>query len=70
MDSVIDHVHWTKSSLAVFADEWTGDPAQPEFIVLPESEEFNFDLNLEMQLNQKENKKRLKSEWKPNPMDL
>jgi hypothetical protein len=70
MDSVIDHVHWAKSSLAVFADEWIGDLTPQEFIAIPESEEFNFDMNLEMQLNQKENKKRQKTEWKSNPMEL
>ncbi|KAL9541170.1 hypothetical protein PS6_010422 [Mucor atramentarius] len=43
MDSVIDHVHWSKSSLTVFADEWIGDPTPQEFIAIPEAEEFNFD---------------------------
>ncbi|GAN11689.1 hypothetical protein MAM1_0815c11270 [Mucor ambiguus] len=70
MDSVIDHVHWSKSSLAVFADEWIGDPIPQEFIAIPEAEEFNFDVNLETQLNQKESKKRQKTEWKPNPMEV
>lgn len=70
MDSVIDHVHWSKSSLTVFADEWIGDPTPQEFIAIPEAEEFNFDVNLEIQLNQKDNKKRQKAEWKPNPMEV
>ncbi|KAL9540145.1 hypothetical protein MBANPS3_009847 [Mucor bainieri] len=65
MDSVIDH-----SSLAVFADEWIGDPPPQEFITIPEAEEFNFDVNLEVQLNQKESQKRQKKEWKPNPMEV
>lgn len=67
MDSVLDHVHWSKSSLTVFADEWIGDPTPQEFIAIPEAEEFNFDVNLEIQLNQKDNKKTSKSRMEAQP---
>lgn len=68
MDSTFDYVHWEKSSLTIFADAWIGDPTPQELITIPE--EFDFDLNLESQINAKENKKQQKTEWKPNPMEV
>jgi hypothetical protein len=68
MDSTLDYIHWEKSSLTIFADAWIGDPTPQELIVIPE--EFDFDPNLETQLNTKESKKPQKTEWKPDPMEL
>jgi hypothetical protein len=66
MDSVLDYVHWSKSSLTIFADAWIGDSTPQELITVPL--EIDFDHNLiEAQL--KESKKPPKKEWKPNPMD-
>lgn len=73
MDSVLDYVHWEKSSLTVFADAWISDERPFELIIVPQ--EFDFvDINLEAQLKDwkelKESKKPPKQEWKPNPMEM
>lgn len=67
MDSTLDYTHWEKSSLTIFADAWIGDPTPQELITIPE--EFDFDQNMESQLNIKESKKKQKTEWKPSPME-
>ena len=68
MDSVLDYTHWSKSSLTVFADAWIGDVTLQEQITIPE--EFDFDQNLESQLNVKDSKKKKRTEWKHNPMEV
>ncbi|KAG2231998.1 hypothetical protein BDF21DRAFT_421824 [Thamnidium elegans] len=66
MDSSFDYVHWEKSFLPIFADDWIHDKPPQELITVPE--EFDFDTTV--QLNLKKTKKSEKTEWKPNPMEI